>query len=446
VVNFERFDLPEIGSPREIPALGPEVFQSRFQRLEVAREAAGFDCLAIYADREHSANLAWLCGFDPRFEEALWLQVGGAKPTLLVGNENLDYAPLQLELEAELALYQPFSLPNQDRGGSTSLRALLKRFGFGRGMRCGLLGWKPMPAPEAPYWIVQALRDVVGEEPVNANHLLMDVDTGLRLVLEPEMVRSAEYAAALTSEAVRAWVFGLREGITEREAAKSLVSYGMELSCHPMVNFGRPIASGLGSAGNRRALRGEYGQTAFGVRGGLTCRAGRLVTSQEGDDPDHYRELVENYLEVVRSWYARLSVGTRAGDVVSAAHAIKSDLWDFALNPGHLISLDEWVASPFFGDSEVLLKSGHAIQQDIIPVPRAGSAFLNMEDGLLLADEELRELLTRLDPDMMRRCQSRRELMEELGYELLPDILPLSNIAGVFFPYLLEPRYVARFI
>jgi hypothetical protein len=47
---------------------------------------------------------------------------------------------------------------------------------------------------------------------------------------------------------------------------------------------------------------------------------------------------------------------------------------------------------------------------------------------------------------MMRRCQSRRELMEELGYELHPDILPLSNIAGVFFPYLLEPRYVARFI
>ena len=32
----------------------------------------GFDrLLVIYADREHSANLAWLTGFDPRFEEAL---------------------------------------------------------------------------------------------------------------------------------------------------------------------------------------------------------------------------------------------------------------------------------------------------------------------------------------------------------------------------------------
>ncbi|UCH24443.1 MAG: hypothetical protein JSV66_10845, partial [Trueperaceae bacterium] len=362
MVSFERFDLPEIGAPTEIPVGGPEVYQSRQQRLELACKDAGFDCLAIYADREHSANLAWLSGFDPRFEEALWLQVGSAKPTLLVGNENLDFAPLQLELEADIILYQPFSLPNQDRGGSTSLRALLKQAGFGRGMRCALLGWKPMPAPEVPYWIVQALRDVVGEEPVNANHLLMDVDTGLRLVLEPEMVRSAEYAASLTSEAVKAWVFGLREGITERESAEALVSYGMELSCHPMVNFGRPIASGLGSAGNRRAYRGEYGQTAFGVRGGLTCRAGRLVTSQDDDDPDGYRALVENYLEVVRTWYSRLSVGTRAGEVVSAAQEARLDLWEFALNPGHLISLDEWVASPFFEDSEILLKSGHAIQ------------------------------------------------------------------------------------
>ncbi len=151
-------------------------------------------------------------------------------------------------------------------------------------------------------------------------------------------------------------------------------------------------------------------------------------------------------MEVVRTWYAHLSVGARAGEVVAAAQEAKTDLWEFALNPGHLISLDEWVASPFFGDSDILLKSGHAVQQDIIPAPRTGAAFLNMEDGLLLADEELRELLTRLDPALMDRCRSRRELMEELGFELHPDILPLSNIAGVFFPFLLEPHYVARFV
>ena len=33
--------------------------------------ARGYDRLVVYADREHSANLAWLTGFDPRFEEAI---------------------------------------------------------------------------------------------------------------------------------------------------------------------------------------------------------------------------------------------------------------------------------------------------------------------------------------------------------------------------------------
>ena len=31
--------------------------------------------LKVYADREHSANLSWLTGFDPRFEEALFILV-----------------------------------------------------------------------------------------------------------------------------------------------------------------------------------------------------------------------------------------------------------------------------------------------------------------------------------------------------------------------------------
>ena len=32
-----------------------------------------FDILVIYADLEHGSNFEYLCGFLPRFEEALWL-------------------------------------------------------------------------------------------------------------------------------------------------------------------------------------------------------------------------------------------------------------------------------------------------------------------------------------------------------------------------------------
>ncbi len=46
---------------------------------------------------------------------------------------------------------------------------------------------------------------------------------------------------------------------------------------------------------------------------------------------------------------------------------------------------------------------------------------------------------------MTQRCDTRRALMEHLGYEIRPEVLPLSNIAGAFFPYLLDARYVAKF-
>ncbi len=46
---------------------------------------------------------------------------------------------------------------------------------------------------------------------------------------------------------------------------------------------------------------------------------------------------------------------------------------------------------------------------------------------------------------MMQRCDARRALMEHLGFDIRREVLPLSNIAGAFFPYLLDARYVAKF-
>jgi len=450
-VRYVERALPDLPVPQEVPLLPPSVFEARAARLEEARQRAGLHCLAIYADREHSANLAWRCGFDPRFEEALWIESATPRPTLLVGNENLGYAPAQLRVPAAVVLYQPFSLPNQDRSRSADLEGLLRRAGVRADMRCGLIGWKPQERSEVPYWIVRAFADLTGREPANAATLLMDPDRGLRTVLEPEMIRFCEYASSLTSTALRDWVFSLREGISERDAAATLRSYGLEQSCHPMVNFGRPIPSGLKSPRNARAVRGEYAQAAFGVIGALTCRAGRLIGREDapragngaGQDEDGYLELVENYLQVVRAWFAAVRIGVTGGAVVAAADAARSSAWEPAVNQGHLIHLDEWVSSPFFGGSTATLKSGYAIQQDIIPVPRRGAAALNMEDGFILADNDLQTQLQRADPAMMTRCRARRELMESLGYEIAPEILPLSNIAGAFFPFLLSPQYVA---
>jgi hypothetical protein len=50
----------------------------------------------------------------------------------------------------------------------------------------------------------------------------------------------------------------------------------------------------------------------------------------------------------------------------------------------------DWVSSPFFRGSPITLKPGYAIQQDVVPVPRHGAAMLNMEDGFVLGDDDLK--------------------------------------------------------
>ena len=46
--------------------------------------------IVVYGDREHAANIHWLTGFDPRFEEAV-LVITPGDALLLAGNECLAY-------------------------------------------------------------------------------------------------------------------------------------------------------------------------------------------------------------------------------------------------------------------------------------------------------------------------------------------------------------------
>jgi hypothetical protein len=104
--------------------------------------------------------------------------------------------------------------------------------------------------------------------------------------------------------------------------------------------------------------------------------------------------------------------------------------------------LDEWVSSPIYAHSDVRLHSGMAIQVDVIP---ASAAYFSarMEDGLVLADAELRGRLASEYPDCFARCQKRRDFMAgTLGIELPEEVLPLSNIPAIVPPFFLEPNTV----
>ncbi len=89
--------------------------------------------------------------------------------------------------------------------------------------------------------------------------------------------------------------------------------------------------------------------------------------------------------------------------------------------------------------SDIKLRSGMALQVDVIPA--TGSAYFttNIEDGIALADERLREKIAAKYPEAWTRIQARRGFMTEvLGIRLKPEVLPFSNIPAFLPPFWLS--------
>src|SRR5690349_1602041 len=84
--RLARIELPDFGAPGPRPELPPAVYDERIEALRARADEAGYDRIVVFADREHSANLSFLTGFDPRFEEAVLVLAPDGEPAILVGN------------------------------------------------------------------------------------------------------------------------------------------------------------------------------------------------------------------------------------------------------------------------------------------------------------------------------------------------------------------------
>jgi hypothetical protein len=159
---------------------------------------------------------------------------------------------------------------------------------------------------------------------------------------------------------------------------------------------------------------------------------------------DYVERLVGPYFEAVAEWYRALRIGQTGGALQEIIDRRLGDpFFGIFLNPGHQIHLDEWVSSPVGPGSKVELRSGMALQVDIIPATGTDYFTTNIEDGVALADESLRQAFATAYPRAWARIQARRRFMtESLGIELHPDVLPLSNIPAVLPPFLLRPDHV----
>ncbi len=447
--KLTKVELPDFGMPDSMPQLPPALYAARLQRLRERADVRGYDRLVIYADREHSANMAYLTGFDPRFEEAILIVGPSGEPALLVGNECYAMAGAA-PLPVRRHLFQDLSLPSQPRDRSRSLAEILGEEGIARGSRMGIVGWKTYSdreASDAPAFLVDELRRIAGPSGgvENATTLLIDPADGLRVVNEVAQLAYFEWAACQTSQGVRKLVFGLRPGLTELEAVRLLEWNGTPLSCHLMLSAGPRARFGLLSPSDRRIERGDPFTTAFGIWGALNCRAG-FVAANARDLPvsDYLQRLVAPYFEAIAEWYRALRVGVKGSVLHEIIRRRLGDpFFGISLNPGHQLHLDEWVNSPIGPGSNVELRSGMALQVDVIPATGTDYFTTNIEDGVALADASLRRAFAAEYPAAWQRIERRRRFMTEaLGIELHPDVLPFSNIPAWLPPFLLAPGSV----
>ena len=452
-------EWPDFGSA-ERPAM-VEVFEleGRLKALRAGMAAEGLTHIVVYADREHFANIAYLTNFDPRFEESILIVTESGRPLLVVGNEcegYLDVSPLHVAGKIRAERFQPFSLLNQPRDASRKMRDIFAGEGIGPTAKVGCIGWKyfadsehpdGMHAIDIPSYLADTLRDLAGREAVvNATALMMHPSYGLRAKCSPLEIAQFEHANILASEGMKRMLFGLRTGMTDNELA-SRIGYGGEpFSCHMTLVTEANRKLGLSSPVGARIGLGSPLATNIAYWGSNICRAGWVANSAEDLVPaarDYVEAFAGPYFAAMAEWFQLLKIGTPGGKLSALiSERLPFDRFGIFLNPGHLIHLDEWLSSPIYPGSDIPLGSGMAIQVDVIPSsPTYFST--RMEDGVVLADAELRRSLQTLYPACFARCQKRRAfMMDMLGIDLPEDVLPLSNMPAIVSPFFLRPNQI----
>ncbi|MCX5512733.1 Xaa-Pro aminopeptidase [Kaistia algarum] len=444
-IKLSPVTLPDFGTPLARPVIPAQTYAAR---VSAAYAAAGCDWLVVYADREHFANIVFLTGFEPRFEEALLLLGPRGERVIVTGNENIDYAPVAGLADIAVYLCQSLSLMGQDRSLKPNLAAVLRELGLAKGERVGLVGWKyveasewdgPKPTFFVPAYVVDSLALVVGDI-VDATHVLMHPTAGLRAVVDADQIAEAEWAATRASLAVWRIISGFTLGDNELMAASRMGYAGEPMNCHPMFSTGDaslPVI-GLKSPSARQPARGDGVTTAVSFWGGLTARGG-LVS----DHDDDFVAVASAYFKGLLAWYETADIGVEGGAI---HEAVVSTLAEgglrSALNPGHLTGHDEWMNSPIRPGSTETIASGMPFQIDIIPVPMPAGWTLNCEDPVTVADASLRAEIAARHPQVAARFEARRAYVrDQIGVEVRDNILLLSSIPLTLPPLWLKKGY-----
>ena len=446
--------LKEIEAPKPEEGLIPvmlsdETMQNRKARLLESMQKDGFDAVVVYADLEHGSNFEYLCGFLPRFEEALLILHANGKAFMVLGNENLNKAG-KARIEA-VPIHMPhFSLPNQPMQTEKSVAQILASCELEDAGKIGLIGWKNFTSHvednhllfDLPYFLVEALKTVCGKAQfTNAAYLLIG-ENGVRTTNNANEFAHYEYGAALAGNCILKTMDRLKVGKTEMEMAETLAADGQRHSVVTIMATGARFEKANLYPGNKQIQCGDKISITTGFKGGLQSRAGYAVECAEQlpeKEQDYLKAVAIPYFQAVKTWLETIEIGINGNDLYEAVETVlpKED-YGWTLNPGHLCADEEWMSSPIYPQSEETLQSGMLFQIDIIPSVN-GYGGVSCESGILLADEQLRKAIAKEYPAVWERIVKRRAYMQEvLGIRIQEDVLPTSMATAYLRPYLLK--------
>ena len=415
------------------------------------------DVLFIYADREHGANFSYLTGFEPRFEEAvLVLHIDGTA-YLMLGNEMLSMEQF-CRIPARAIHVPHFSLPNQPMLQEKKMEEYLEKAGIKKGMQVGVVGWKLFTCIfteneqiyDVPHFLIDALeRKVTSQGSLrNLTKLFIDPCNGVRVTVNANELAYYEFGAAVASDCVMTCLEQIEVGKTELTLAEPLAAYGQPVNVQTICATGERFTDGVIAPRNKPTVRGDRFSVTMGLRGGLTSRAAYVANGTDDlpvSERGYFEYGAKPYFAALATWYATIGLDITAGELYDAIESVlPKEQYGWMLNPGHLTSSEEWLSSPFFAGSDIRLTSGMMLQADIIP---RASAFgrAGAEDGIALADKELRDQLKEQYPQVWDRiCRRRTYMQEVLGISLKEEVLPLSDLAGYYRPFLLNKQFAFK--
>lgn len=433
--------------------LTAETMKLHLDETLAAMGEQGLDALVIYADREHGANFAYLTGFEPRFEEALLVLHKDGRAYYLLGNENLKMARFSF-VPGDVIHVPHFSLPYQPMETEKTLVQLIHDAGLRPEMQVGIVGWKHFTGPlerneklyDVPSFIVDAIRQNIAEDHLrNAAGIFLDSGSGLRNRCNANEIAHYEFGAGLASASILRALNEMEPGMTEMDIANFLVTGGQPETVTRICATGDRFTNAVVFPRAKKICRGDKFSITLGLRGGLSSRAAYVAATKD-DLPEEARDYVETvtipYYKAAITWLSMMKIGTSCADIYRAIEeALPKDTYHWVLNPGHYTSAEEWSSSPVYPGSSVKIKSGMLLQLDIIPsVPGYGG--VSAEDGIAIADSNLRDALQTQYPETWQRIVDRKAyLSDELRIQLPEEVLPMSDILGYLRPLLLAKDY-----